>query len=342
MLTTMLGTGLGAMSATTGHCGITTDAGDCEAGEHGSWNSDAISVRSVEQCAAHCLAHCPRCAYVSFHAVNKDCSWYSSCAKLHFSFGGAAAVSLQVRAATSMLPPPPPPPHWSAPAHSVPGFCTLMGPDVGDCDSATSDQGSWPSAASPDDCLRRCSECRRCRFVSFTLSAAPEGEEPIGGRRNHGPFWWRCRWCRRRPTHAPPFPPPRPAAPPPSSNALRRSRPFYKPPVHLLPRYRRCALDDLRATPPTVVGYLTAPRLKRKASGGKASGGNEDAVVVAGGGSGQGRRRGAAAAASEGAAAEAGAATHGGVSVGIATLVDFDPHWRSYGGVDATCAMAQW
>ena len=54
------------------------------------------------------------------------------------------------------------------------------------------------------------------------------------------------------------------------------------------------------------------------------------------------RRRGAAAAASEGAAAEAGAATHGGVSVGIATLVDFDPHWRSYGGVDATCAMAQW
>ena len=341
------------MSATTGHCGVTTDAGDCEAGEHGSWNADAISVRSLQECAAHCLAHCPRCAYVSFHAVNKDCSWYSSCGKLHYSFGGAAAVSLQVRAATSMLPPPPPPPHWSAPAHSVPGFCTLMGPDVGDCDSATSDQGSWPSATSPDDCLRRCSGCRRCRFVSFTLSAAPEGEEPIGGRRNHGPFWWRCRWCRRRrtpephphtalprpPCHAPPIH----AAPflaPFSSNAPRRSRPSHTPPVHLLPRYRRCALDDLRATPPTMEGYFTAPRL-RKASGG-GGGGGEDAVVVAGGVSGRGRRRGAAAAASEGAAAEAGAAAHGGVSVGIATLVDFDPLWRSYGGVDATCAMAQW
>ena len=250
----MLSTGLGTMSATTGHCGVTTDAGDCQAGEHGSWNADAISVRSLQECAAHCLAHCPRCAYVSFHAVNKDCSWYSSCGKLHYSFGGAAAVSLQVRAATSMLPPPPPPPHWSAPAHSVPGFCTLMGPDVGDCDSATSDQGSWPSATSPDDCLRRCSGCRRCRFVSFTLSAAPEGEEPIGGRRNHGPFWWRCRWCRRRRTPEPhphtalPHPPihaapihaapihaaPIHAAPflaHPSPNASRRSRPSYTPPV---------------------------------------------------------------------------------------------------------------
>ena len=89
-----------------GHCGITNDVGDCAAGERGAWNAGALGVSSLQACAAHCLAHCPRCAFVSFHAGHKDCSWYSSCAKLHFSFGGGEYRSLQVREPTSQQPPP--------------------------------------------------------------------------------------------------------------------------------------------------------------------------------------------------------------------------------------------
>jgi hypothetical protein len=182
-----------AEGSSVGHCGVTDVGGDCAKGDQGAWDAARIGATSLDQCAAHCLASCPRCAYVSFHAGHKDCSWYSSCPKLHYSFGGNAYRSRQVRTLTSHQPPPPPPPAWVVPHSAAPGFCALMGPGLGDC--SRDEQGSWPGVRSPAECVHRCRSCERCRFVSFTPANATEGvADRSGGLRRHPPYWWRCRW----------------------------------------------------------------------------------------------------------------------------------------------------
>ena len=80
----------------TGHCGATEYGGDCASGSQGAWDANRIGVRSVQACAAHCRAHCPRCNYVSYRN-NLDCSWYIRCPRLQRSFGGGQYSSLAAR-----------------------------------------------------------------------------------------------------------------------------------------------------------------------------------------------------------------------------------------------------
>ena len=74
-----------------GHCGETVVANNeqpCRStGRHGAWDAAQIAVSSLEACAMYCLAHCPRCRFVSFSANNKDCSWYHSCPRKHMLRG---------------------------------------------------------------------------------------------------------------------------------------------------------------------------------------------------------------------------------------------------------------
>ena len=76
-----------------GHCGATSYGGDCASGSQGAWDANAIGVRSVQDCAAHCRAHCRRCNYVSFHRKNSACSWYARCPRLQRSFGGVVSTA---------------------------------------------------------------------------------------------------------------------------------------------------------------------------------------------------------------------------------------------------------
>ena len=107
---------LGAQLATgiepqRGHCGLTTDAGDCVNGASGSWPLASINVQRIDGCAAHCLRHCPRCNFVSFsaHKRHEECSWYTSCPQRQGGYGRGSTRSyqtIQVRRNTSDEPRP--------------------------------------------------------------------------------------------------------------------------------------------------------------------------------------------------------------------------------------------
>lgn len=90
-------------------CGITQDgnAGDCAAGDAGSWNLGQRSswVAAAEQCLALCSG-CARCRFVSITLWASDCSWYSRCDQPVGFVGarsGGAAISAHQR---SKLPAP--------------------------------------------------------------------------------------------------------------------------------------------------------------------------------------------------------------------------------------------
>ena len=187
----------------SGHCGQ-TDYMQKDRMQHActiggqkkaAWAADAISVRSVSACAEHCRQHCPRCVFVSFSAKSNDCSWYRSCSRLQHSFGGSDFQTLQVRdlppEVAASLAPPPPPAH-EVPRRAAPGYCALMGPELGSC--THSSQGSWAGVASPGECVARCEACERCDFVSFTTANATEAATPRADSAAHPPHWWRCRW----------------------------------------------------------------------------------------------------------------------------------------------------
>ena len=181
----------------TGHCGITKSGqGDCTQGATGSWVASRHHITSAEQCAQLCVDRCAQCNYVSFAPridrlgnINKqgdDCSWYHACPlPLQQSFKGAGHVTLQVRA----VPPSPPIARRLPPKGSTPGYCSLMGPTEGDC--GTDDQGSF-AVSEPEECLRRCSLCQRCRYVSVSL--AEDYGDDNATRWGHPPHWWSCRW----------------------------------------------------------------------------------------------------------------------------------------------------
>ena len=71
-------------TAVRGHCGPTTEIGDCAAGESGSFGGRGWSSWSM---AAHwCLQRCTRCArcqFISVSLAERDCGWFASCGKLH-------------------------------------------------------------------------------------------------------------------------------------------------------------------------------------------------------------------------------------------------------------------
>ena len=65
-----------------GSCGTTEfDEGDCSHGFSGAWDAAKLRLRTLDDCAHHCVARCARCRWVSFSAKNRDCSWFFECAK---------------------------------------------------------------------------------------------------------------------------------------------------------------------------------------------------------------------------------------------------------------------
>ena len=79
-----------------GHCGFTPagNAGDCITGWRGTWSSRNISVIDLAGCVEHCRTTCPRCQYVSFSALDDDCSWYHMCPHVE---PGTSHRSVEVR-----------------------------------------------------------------------------------------------------------------------------------------------------------------------------------------------------------------------------------------------------
>ena len=69
-------------AASPGHCGVTTAAGDCAAGERGVFQLADRHWASWEAAASGCLGRCERCArcrHVTVSQPARDCSWYADC-----------------------------------------------------------------------------------------------------------------------------------------------------------------------------------------------------------------------------------------------------------------------
>ena len=59
-----------------GHCGTTSEQGaQCR---HGDSQGAAAGVRNLSACLAFC-AGCPRCRFISYSEIGRDCSWYNAC-----------------------------------------------------------------------------------------------------------------------------------------------------------------------------------------------------------------------------------------------------------------------
>ena len=209
-------------SGDVGYCAITEGKGDCAHGTSGSWPLSSLGGKhDLAACVSFCKERCARCNFISFSDApgHEECSWYAQCGShLLQAHGGNTYRTRQVRSVASTPPPPPsPPPAQEIPKSASPGYCALMGPDLGSCD--WDEQGSWHGVRSAHECVARCAQCSRCRFVSMTLEPVAEEDGPHWrGRRSgdhHAPHWWRCRW------------------------------------------YTSCDLTDLRQTPAGAPGYVT-------------------------------------------------------------------------------------
>ena len=87
-------------TAVRGHCGPTTEIGDCSAGASGSFGGRDWSSwsKAAHWCLQRC-ARCARCQFISVSLAERDCSWFASCSKLHdspriFRSGPAAAATM--------------------------------------------------------------------------------------------------------------------------------------------------------------------------------------------------------------------------------------------------------
>ena len=74
-----------ALAADSGYCAKILPgggAGDCIAGDRGSWSLKATQTHSVLEAAAACLDHCAgcnRCNYITISTEWKHCSWHHQC-----------------------------------------------------------------------------------------------------------------------------------------------------------------------------------------------------------------------------------------------------------------------
>ena len=244
-------------------------------GDSGTWSVStivaAIGSPTLEACAAYCLSHCLRCAFVSFHRRNDDCSWYTRCDTLLWQFKGQEYRTLQVRPVFAS--PPPPPPQWETPVGARVGYCALMGPDEGDCDNG--EQGSWPLVVSPSQCIAQCASCSRCHYISISTSPVlPRNQARMGQGLGVPPLphWWRCRWytscdmddLRQTPPSHSAFvsleaPPPLHTAPialttSPAAGLVTLSSPSHAPPVTSTTTSTTTGRSALRVAIATVFG----------------------------------------------------------------------------------------
>ena len=286
-----------------GHCGVTSDAGDCAHGSKGSWAAGQVNVHNLHACAEYARAHCPRARFVSFESSHADCSWYNECLRLQWQHGGLLYRSMQIRPS---LPPaaasPPPPQLLGAPGNASVGYCSLMDSGLGDCE--LTDQGAWPGVTDWRKCQARCRRCQNCHFVSFTLSREPA--LPSAEQQHHAPYWWPCRWYARC-----------------DLEDLRQ---------------RPASSEPYLTTRVLPVRRLTRPRRAAKATGVAAAaepaGSSAEGSVA--------NPADAASSAASAAAASTGASRARPIHLGLVTLGAHDPNYLVYGGVDMRCAMAQW
>ena len=85
---------------TPGYCDLTNGAGDCSAGDKGTWSLRSLGLRapySWAAAAAACLRRCrscARCRYVSISRAWDDCSWFFACkALVHHPQGFQSALA---------------------------------------------------------------------------------------------------------------------------------------------------------------------------------------------------------------------------------------------------------
>ncbi len=98
--------------AKRGYCSTTLHRGDCMLGDAGILEG----VATLRTCRQRCV-DCPRCAFVSWSARRRDCSWYAVCALTDLRRPPRDApdyVSVRVRDAPAALPPPPQQPRTAA------------------------------------------------------------------------------------------------------------------------------------------------------------------------------------------------------------------------------------
>ena len=66
-----------------GHCGVTYgESNNCLTDKQGSWALSGAEAASAQAARRACISKCTACVgcnYVSFSAVEADCSWYSAC-----------------------------------------------------------------------------------------------------------------------------------------------------------------------------------------------------------------------------------------------------------------------
>jgi len=86
-----------------GNCGFSWWADDCNTKNVGAWNTTKEGIKTIADCAKRCEG-CQACNFVSFSALNEDCSWYKSCDLSSLGHPGASYTSEMVKNAPS--PPP--------------------------------------------------------------------------------------------------------------------------------------------------------------------------------------------------------------------------------------------
>ena len=153
----------GNASQYEGYCAITdSHAGDCAAGNSGSWRV----VGGLSACMARC-ASCDRCRFVSYSVHEKDCSWYAHCNTLRLKLKPRTYVTVDVG-----LPPLPPDPPWrQVAAASIrkggaqSGYCGFT-VDAGDC--SWGDYGAFEGIKSEQACKQACRACPRCAVMSWS------------------------------------------------------------------------------------------------------------------------------------------------------------------------------
>ena len=109
---TLLGPGAFLRRAGSGHCGETSDSGECTIGSHGSFGGNwpfpkalPDQPSSVRKVAAWCLKlceACARCNYISVSVKFKDCAPAPACARPAASLPAAAATRHTATAASRL------------------------------------------------------------------------------------------------------------------------------------------------------------------------------------------------------------------------------------------------
>ena len=194
------------LGASSGHCGVTTDPGDCESGDLGAWSLKDLVESSRGHVAWHdaaaaCLSRCAKCArcrHVSVSLKHGDCSWYYACPATHASPVGFWSGALKAFTDASCAAPLPPVPVYASAAawvrRSKPGYCGVSEEwrprgrerrgapacEINDAGSwSFSSLGAelggvavvrWGNAAAA--CLKRCETCARCRHLSIDLRSS--------------------------------------------------------------------------------------------------------------------------------------------------------------------------